>query len=81
MIGYLGPDHVVTGGRGMLRALLHVHGVAGHSGGRTMTPNAITRAAVFVSALADAELPRPRWTGLPAAAQTDGGRGRLFRRS
>ena len=32
MIGYPGPDHVVTGGRGVLRARLHVHGVAGHSG-------------------------------------------------
>ena len=57
MIGYPGPDYVVTGGRGVLRARLHVHGVASHSGGRTMTPNAITKAAQLVSALADAELP------------------------
>ena len=57
MIGYPGPDHVVTGGRGVLRARLHVHGVASHSGSRTTTPNAITKAAQLVAALADAELP------------------------
>ena len=57
MIGYPGPDHVVTGGRGVLRARLHVHGLASHSGSRTKTPNAITKAAQLVSALAGAELP------------------------
>lgn len=57
MIGYPGPDYVVTGGRGVLRVRLHVHGVASHSGSRTTTPNAITKAAQLVSALADAELP------------------------
>jgi succinyl-diaminopimelate desuccinylase len=57
MIGYPGPDYVVTGGRGVLRARLSVHGVASHSGGRTVTPKAITRAAVLESALAGAELP------------------------
>jgi len=57
MIGYPGPDYVVTGGRGVLRARLHVHGVASHSGSRTMTPNAITKAAQLVSVLAGAELP------------------------
>jgi succinyl-diaminopimelate desuccinylase len=57
MIGYPGPGHVVTGGRGVLRARRHVHGVASHSGSRTTTPNAITKAAQLVSALADAELP------------------------
>ncbi len=50
MIGYPGLDHVVTGGRGVLRVRLHVHGVASHSGGRTVTPNAITKAAALVSA-------------------------------
>ncbi len=35
MIGYPGLDHVVTGGRGVLRVRLHVHGVASHSGGRS----------------------------------------------
>jgi succinyl-diaminopimelate desuccinylase len=57
MIGYLGPDHVVTGGRGVLRARLHAHGIASHSGSRTTTPNAITKASALVSALAAAELP------------------------
>jgi succinyl-diaminopimelate desuccinylase len=57
MIGYPGPDYVVTGGRGVLRARLSVHGVASHSGGRTVTPNAITKAAALASALATAELP------------------------
>ncbi len=57
MIGYPGPDHVVTGGRGVLRAQLSVHGIASHSGGRMMTPNAITKAAALVSAVAAAELP------------------------
>jgi len=57
MIGYPGPDHVVTGGRGVLRARLHVHGIASHSGSRTTTPNAITKTAQLVSALAGAELP------------------------
>jgi hypothetical protein len=32
MIGYPGLDHVVTGGRGVLRARVHVRGTAGHSG-------------------------------------------------
>ena len=41
----------------MLRARLSVHGVASHSGGRTVTPNAITKATMLVSALAAAELP------------------------
>jgi succinyl-diaminopimelate desuccinylase len=57
MIGYPGPDYVVTGGRGVLRARLHVYGVASHSGSRTTTPNAVTKTAQLVSALAGAELP------------------------
>jgi succinyl-diaminopimelate desuccinylase len=57
MIGYPGRDHLVTGGRGVLRAQLHARGIASHSGGRTATPNAITKAARLVSSLADAKLP------------------------
>ena len=57
MIGYPGPDQVVTGAPGVLRAVLDVHGLAGHSGPRTITPNAITKAAALVSSLAVAELP------------------------
>jgi succinyl-diaminopimelate desuccinylase len=66
MIGYPGPDHVVTGGRGVLRARLHVHGVAGHSGsGSSVTPSAITKAAALVTRLHEAELPGPAGPGFP----------------
>lgn len=57
MIGYPGVEHVVTGGRGVLRARLHVHGVASHSGGRASTPSAIAKAATLIGALGEAELP------------------------
>ena len=43
MIGYPGLDHVVTGGRGVLRARVHVHGVAGHSGSARAGAGAIAR--------------------------------------
>lgn len=56
MIGYPGMDKLVVGGRGVLRARLHVHGVASHSGGRTSSPNAIEKAAHLVSELAAADL-------------------------
>jgi succinyl-diaminopimelate desuccinylase len=65
MIGYPGPDYVMTGGRGVLRARLHVHGLASHSGGRTTTPNAITKAARLVSALTGAELPADAGSDFP----------------
>src|SRR5205807_7664180 len=32
MIGYPGPDKIVTGSRGFLRAEVAVHGTGGHSG-------------------------------------------------
>jgi succinyl-diaminopimelate desuccinylase len=70
MIGYPGPDHVVTGGRGVLRARLHVHGVAGHSGsGSTVTPSAIAKAAALVSRLHEAELPGPAGPDFPLPAR------------
>jgi succinyl-diaminopimelate desuccinylase len=56
MIGYPGPDHVVVGGRGVLRLRLDVHGVAAHSGGRAASPNAISKAAAVIAAL-DGPLP------------------------
>ncbi|MFY1585393.1 M20 family metallopeptidase [Micromonospora sp. WMMD734] len=59
MIGYPGGDHVVVGGRGVLRARLHVHGVSSHSGGSRPTPNAIVKAAELVQKLRDAPLPGP----------------------
>jgi succinyl-diaminopimelate desuccinylase len=66
MIGYPGPDHVVTGGRGVLRARLHVHGIAGHSGSAsTVTPSAIAKAATLVTQLHTLELPGPPGPGFP----------------
>jgi succinyl-diaminopimelate desuccinylase len=70
MIGYPGPDHVVTGGRGVLRARLHVHGVAGHSGSASsVTPSAIAKAATLVTRLQEAELPGPAGPGFPLPAR------------
>jgi succinyl-diaminopimelate desuccinylase len=57
MIGYPGLDHLVTGGRGVLRAILRVHGVASHSGGSKVTPSAVAKAAALVSELHAASLP------------------------
>ncbi|MFD8559659.1 M20 family metallopeptidase [Streptosporangium canum] len=57
LIGYPGLEHVVIGGRGVLRADLRLHGVASHSGGSTTTPNAIVKAAALIQALHDAGLP------------------------
>ena len=70
MIGYPGPDHVVTGGRGVLRARLHVYGVAGHSGSSsTVTPSAIAKAAALVTRLHETELPGPAGPGFPLPAR------------
>jgi succinyl-diaminopimelate desuccinylase len=70
MIGYPGPDHVVTGGRGVLRARLHVHGVAGHSGSSSsVTPSAIAKAAALVTRLHEADLPGPAGPGFPLPAR------------
>jgi succinyl-diaminopimelate desuccinylase len=69
MIGYPGLDHVVTGGRGILRASLHVRGVASHSGGSKVTPNAIAKAAVLVSELHAAKLPRSAGPEFPLPAR------------
>ncbi len=56
MIGYPGLDAVVVGGRGLHRATLTVHGFPGHSGARTPSLSAITRAARLVRLLDEAEL-------------------------
>lgn len=70
MIGYPGPDHVVTGGRGVLRTRLHVYGVAGHSGsGSTITPSAIAKAADLVTRLGAADLPGPQGEDFPLPAR------------
>lgn len=69
MIGYPGMDHVVTGGRGILRARVHVHGVASHSGSSTATPSAIAKAAELVTRLHQAELPGPAGPTFPLPAR------------
>jgi succinyl-diaminopimelate desuccinylase len=69
MIGYPGPNHVVTGGRGVLRAQLRVHGIAGHSGSSTATPSSIAKAAALISRLHAAELPGPAGPGFPLPAR------------
>lgn len=58
LIGYPGIDDVVVGGRGVLRARLHVFGVAEHSGAsKPSLANAVSRAAHLISALDSMELP------------------------
>ena len=69
MIGYPGLDAVVTGGRGVLRARVHVRGVAGHSGSSTATPSAIAKAAELVSRLHGIELPGPARPAFPLPAR------------
>lgn len=69
MIGYPGPEHVVTGGRGVLRARMHVHGVAGHSGSSRTAPSAIAKAAALVSRLHAADLPGPGGEEFPLPAR------------
>ncbi|SPL89474.1 Acetylornithine deacetylase [[Actinomadura] parvosata subsp. kistnae] len=65
MIGYPGLDHVVTGGRGVLRARVQVHGIAAHSGGSRAAPSAIHKAAEATSRLHRAPLPGPGGPGFP----------------
>jgi succinyl-diaminopimelate desuccinylase len=69
MIGYPGLDHVVTGGRGALRARIHVHGVAGHSGGSNPAPSAIAKAADLVRELHSMRLPGPAGPDFPLPAK------------
>ncbi|WP_083887922.1 M20 family metallopeptidase [Nocardia asiatica] len=58
LIGYPGVDEVVVGGRGVLRARVHVFGVAEHSGAsRPSQVNAVSRAASLIRALDAVELP------------------------
>lgn len=57
MIGYPGMDKLVVGGRGVLRAKLHVYGVTSHSGASQATSNAIEKAAHLIQALSTTELP------------------------
>ena len=61
MIGYPGSDALVIGGRGFLRANLTAHGRAGHTGSRhrTLTGNAVAKAADLVQTLGRHETPGP----------------------
>ena len=70
MIGYPGLDHVVTGGRGVLRARVHVHGIAGHSGSSQAGAGAIAKAADLIRELHEVPLPGPAGPGVPAAGET-----------
>jgi succinyl-diaminopimelate desuccinylase len=68
MIGYPGIGHVVVGGRGVLRAVIEVSGVAQHSGSsRDTAVNAALRAAYLINELGTSTLPgtRPGGLGLP----------------
>ena len=69
MIGYPGLDHVVTGGRGVLRARVHVHGVAGHSGSTRTGAGAITKAAHLIRKLHEVPLPGPPGPEFPLPAK------------
>jgi succinyl-diaminopimelate desuccinylase len=69
MIGYPGLDHVVTGGRGVLRACIHVHGIAGHSGSSRTGAGAIAKAAHLIRELHDVPLPGPGGPEFPLPAK------------
>jgi succinyl-diaminopimelate desuccinylase len=69
MIGYPGLDHVVTGGRGVLRARLGVHATAAHSGSSQAGAGAIAKAADLVRELREVELPGPAGPGFPLSAR------------
>jgi succinyl-diaminopimelate desuccinylase len=69
MIGYPGLDHVVTGGRGVLRARVHLHAVAGHSGATRTGTGAITKAASLIRTLSEVPLPGPPGPEFPLPAK------------
>lgn len=57
MIAYPGIDKLVTGGRGIHRLQLRVHGRSSHSGSRKTSPNAIIKASEIIAAVDQLELP------------------------
>ena len=69
MIGYPGLDHVVTGGRGVLRARMQVRAVAGHSGSSQAGAGAVAKAADLVRELRDVPLPGAAVPGFPLPAR------------
>jgi succinyl-diaminopimelate desuccinylase len=48
---------------------MHVHGIAGHSGGSKITPSAIAKAAALIQELSDADLPGPTGPEFPLPAR------------
>jgi len=69
MIGYPGLDHVITGGRGVLRACMRVHAIAGHSGSSQAGAGAVAKAADLVRELHRTPLPGPAGPGFPLPAR------------
>jgi len=69
MIGYPGLDHVVTGGRGVLRARMGVRAVAGHSGSSQAGAGAVAKAADLVRELRHVPLPGAAGPGFPLPAR------------
>jgi succinyl-diaminopimelate desuccinylase len=69
MIGYPGLDHVVTGGRGVLRARVHVRGTAGHSGSSQPSAGAIAKAADLIRNLREVPMPGPVGPEFPLPAK------------
>ncbi|MGW4412983.1 M20 family metallopeptidase [Nonomuraea sp. NPDC004702] len=66
MIGYPGLEEVVLGGRGVFRAHLRVHGIAGHFGAsKPAAANAISRAVHLITGLEDAIPPRTASSRFP----------------
>lgn len=74
LIGYPGPERIVTGGRGFLRATLTVHGVGAHPGSASRRGvNAIERALDLAAALRALPLPAADASfGLPPALTLTG---------
>jgi succinyl-diaminopimelate desuccinylase len=69
MIGYPGLDHVITGGRGVLRAQVKVHGIAGHSGSSQAGAGAVAKAADVIQGLYRIPLPGPAGPQFPLPAR------------
>ena len=70
MIGYPGQDKLITGCRGVLRAVIRVHGKAAHSGSSSQHGiNALVRAVNLVQRLQKTELPQERAPEFPLPAQ------------
>lgn len=69
MIGYPGLNHLIIGGRGVLRARVQVHGIAGHSGGNKTTPSAVAKAVALIQELHSAGLHGPAGPAFPLPAK------------